>query len=87
MATVSHVKGYDQFLTFFKDYKSDKVTNVLFTGEVDEDGNSWCPDCVEAKPFINEALDKYGDNTNFVFVDVGDRYLTNNIFLKFIDYS
>lgn len=36
-------------------------------------GDSWCPDCVEAEPFIEEALDKFGEGTVFVHVDVGDR--------------
>lgn len=34
---------------------------VLFTGEkVPETGKSWCPDCVNAEPIINKALEQYG---------------------------
>jgi thiol-disulfide isomerase/thioredoxin len=36
-------------------------------------GVSWCPDCVEAEPHIDDALAKFGENTVFVTVDVGDR--------------
>lgn len=34
---------------------------------------SWCPDCVEAEPFINDGLAQFGDDSVFIYVDVGDR--------------
>lgn len=42
-------------------------------------GVSWCSDCVSAEPFIDEALDKYGENTLLVSVDVGDRYARHSL--------
>lgn len=75
MAEQHFVKGYEGFIAFIKDFKpAGKIVNVLFTGEKDPSGNSWCPDCVEAVPYIQEALDKYGEGTALVTVDVGDRY-------------
>jgi len=31
---------------------------VFLYGEEGDDGNSWCPDCVNAKPIVEAALDK-----------------------------
>lgn len=74
MAEQHFVKGYDCFLAFIKDFKpADRVVNVLFSGEKDSSGGSWCPDCVEAVPFIKDALEMYGENTVLISVDVGDR--------------
>lgn len=93
MAEKFKVTGYESFVQFMKELKSEgKIVNVLFTGAKNENvsklsetaclvrfnnlllkGVSWCPDCVEAEPFIAEGLEKYGDNTMFVTVDVGDR--------------
>lgn len=37
MAEKHHVKGYEAFLQFMKDFKAaDKVVNVLFSGAKDE---------------------------------------------------
>ncbi|KAG5669020.1 hypothetical protein PVAND_016922 [Polypedilum vanderplanki] len=72
MAEKHSVTGFDEFTEFIKNFKSDKIVNVLFTGEK-ADGKSWCPDCNEAEGFVNDAIEKYADNTVFVSVDVGNR--------------
>lgn len=37
-------------------------------------GHSWCPDCVEAEPVIDKALEKFATlDSIFVEVDVGNR--------------
>ncbi|XP_065080871.1 thioredoxin domain-containing protein 17-like [Ochlerotatus camptorhynchus] len=69
-----HVAGYDNFVSFMKDLKSNgQVMNVLFTGAKLETGISWCGDCVEAAPFIEAALEKAPAESHFIYVDVGDR--------------
>lgn len=35
-----------------------KPINVLFSGNKGENGESWCPYCVQAAPVIDEALTK-----------------------------
>ncbi|XP_055640458.1 thioredoxin domain-containing protein 17-like [Toxorhynchites rutilus septentrionalis] len=68
------VAGYESFLAFMRDFPSDgQIINVLFTGAKQENGVSWCSDCVEATPFIEEALAKAPEGSHFVYVDVGDR--------------
>lgn len=38
MAEKHHVKGYDAFVLFMKDFKAaDKVVNVLFSGAKDDE--------------------------------------------------
>lgn len=74
MAEKFNVEGFEGFVEFIKDLKIEgKIVNILFTGTKTESGVSWCPDCVEAEPFLNDALEKFGDNSVFVTVFVGDR--------------
>ncbi|CRL03021.1 CLUMA_CG016468, isoform A [Clunio marinus] len=74
------VEGFEDFMKFVKDFKAEeKVVNILFTGKKDEKGVSWCPDCNEAEPFIEDALDKYGEGTVLITVEVGDRTFWKDI--------
>lgn len=71
------VVGYQPFLDFMETLvvpQSQKV-NVYFSGSVDTaTGQNWCPDCVEAEPFVTEALQRTaGESSQFVYVVVGDR--------------
>jgi hypothetical protein len=68
-----HVEGLDQFLQATKDY-SGKVIFALFCGTPNEEGQSWCPDCVVAEPVVKKALGKITDeDAVFIHVGVGDR--------------
>jgi hypothetical protein len=77
MAEKFNVKGFEDFVQFIKDLKvpEGKTVNVLFTGEKKSDGVSWCSDCVEVEKAgtVEDALEKYGDNSVFITVDVGNR--------------
>ena len=48
---------------------------LLFTGSKNENGKSWCPDCVVAEPVIESVLQQLRSNDCLVFitVPVGDR--------------
>ena len=41
---------------------------VLFSGAKDSTGVSWCPDCVEAEPVINAALEKASSDRDVVLL-------------------
>lgn len=44
------IHGYENFIEFIgKLDTTGKVVNIYFTGTKDENGVSWCPDCVEGK--------------------------------------
>ncbi|XP_014211019.1 thioredoxin domain-containing protein 17 [Copidosoma floridanum] len=73
MVIKHHVEGYANFLKFIEKFKSDLPTFILYTGTKLPDGNSWCPDCVEAKPFIDKGIQSLSNDYNFVVVEVGDR--------------
>ena len=36
--------------------KAEPKAFILFTGNKDENGLSWCPDCVQAEPFIQTKV-------------------------------
>ncbi|XP_043673655.1 thioredoxin domain-containing protein 17-like [Vespula pensylvanica] len=68
-----HVIGYENFLNFFENFQSKESIFVLYTGTKLENGKSWCPDCVEAEPFIEAGLQVLTETSHFVVVEVGDR--------------
>ncbi|EGD75379.1 thioredoxin domain-containing protein 17 [Salpingoeca rosetta] len=54
--------------------KDGKLAVVLCTGDDDESGSSWCPDCVAAKPVVDKVLKEHGgDHVVLVVCKVGDR--------------
>lgn len=73
MVVPHSVEGYDGFLKFIKNLETSEPIYVLYTGTKLANGNSWCPDCVEAEPFIEEGLKAAPENAHFVVVEVGDR--------------
>ncbi|XP_034194403.1 thioredoxin domain-containing protein 17 [Osmia lignaria lignaria] len=74
-----HVKGYENFLEFMKKFQADQSVYVLYTGTKLPNGDSWCPDCVEAKPFIERGFKKAPENVHLVEVEVGDRAYWKNL--------
>lgn len=68
-----HVHGYEAFLALIKNLSSERI-NVLFTG-TKENGVSWCPDCVEAEPFIEKAVETAPPTSHYIVVEVGNRTL------------
>nr|XP_026695959.1 thioredoxin domain-containing protein 17-like [Ciona intestinalis] len=70
------VQGFDEFMSAVvsPDIK-DKIIICLFTGDKDENGKSWCPDCVTSEPIVRKSLELIKDDDSFVFVycSVGGR--------------
>lgn len=56
MVTPYEVEGYENFLQFIENYKSDEPLYILYTGSKLPNGKSWCSDCVEGKLFMNFEL-------------------------------
>jgi len=68
------VSGYNQFVSFIGGLAKDGQINVYFTGSKDAWGNSWCPDCNDAEPFVEKSVNTLASaDGHFVVVDVGDR--------------
>ncbi|XP_055376292.1 thioredoxin domain-containing protein 17-like [Condylostylus longicornis] len=72
MENIEKLSGYNEFRNYADNIKSGNV-NFYFTGSKNESGVSWCPDCVEALPHVEEAFEKYQNNCTLISVDVGDR--------------
>lgn len=68
-----NVQGYEQFLKYTEGLKTDEPIYILYTGTKLANGKSWCPDCVEAEPFIEKGFEKVSEGTQLVIVEVGDR--------------
>ncbi|KAK2177779.1 hypothetical protein NP493_578g00010 [Ridgeia piscesae] len=66
------VHGFDELMKTTEAEEGNKVC-VLFTGTLDDNGQSWCPDCVKADPVIKECLQYADPETVFITCFVGDR--------------
>ncbi|XP_012251391.1 thioredoxin domain-containing protein 17-like [Athalia rosae] len=73
MVVRHHVEGYENFLKFVEAFPKDNIVHVLYSGSKLPNGTSWCPDCVEAEPFIQKGLEAAPENSHFIYVEVGDR--------------
>ncbi|XP_046680423.1 thioredoxin domain-containing protein 17-like [Homalodisca vitripennis] len=68
------VEGYEEYLKLLKELEEKKAkVYILFTGSLNNQGVSWCPDCVQAEPAIEEVVNKLPDTVVFVKVLVGNR--------------
>lgn len=66
------------FQSFMDAVQSPEVKNkniiCFFSGDKDESGKSWCPDCVVAEPVVRECLKSVDDDEIvFVYCAVGAR--------------
>ncbi|KAI5713080.1 hypothetical protein M8J75_013607 [Diaphorina citri] len=75
-----HAKGYEEMKQITEDLESERLNGskifVYFTGEKMSTGESWCPDCVKAEPFVQEYLTKNESKLkigHLIIVDVGNR--------------
>merc|ERR1711957_337537 len=75
--TSNHITGYAAWSEFAAANK-DKDIFALFCGGKNEDGNSWCPDCVTAEPIVTSQLGSLPEGSVFVHVDVGGRTYWKN---------
>lgn len=76
------VEGYQPFVDFMQTLAvpAGQKVNVYFSGSLDTTtGKNWCPDCVEAEPFVTGALKRIAEPSQFVYVVVGDRTFWKDI--------
>lgn len=68
------LQGYKNFLEYVHDLETAESVYILYTGtKLPDTGKSWCPDCVEADPFIEQGFEVAPEETQLVIVEVGDR--------------
>ena len=49
------------FNGIIKDYLKQKKDFIVYIyGDHDKNGKSWCPDCIIAEPFVDNAIKKIG---------------------------
>lgn len=59
-------RTFEEFQNAVKALKSSGLVLCFFAGAEDAKGNSWCPDCVAAKPVLEDALKKAPQDTTLV---------------------
>jgi len=66
--------GIADLLKVISEEKDASKVYVLFCGEPDASGESWCPDCVKAEPVVEECVKKITDpSVVFIMCSVGDK--------------
>uniref|UniRef100_A0A9L0RY71 Thioredoxin domain-containing protein 17 n=1 Tax=Equus caballus TaxID=9796 RepID=A0A9L0RY71_HORSE len=66
------VSGFEEFNRAVEQHKG-KTIFAYFTGSKDAGGKSWCPDCVQAEPVVQEGLKHVGEGCVFIHCQVGER--------------
>ncbi|XP_071994321.1 thioredoxin domain-containing protein 17 [Engystomops pustulosus] len=74
MASYTEVKvhGYEEYDKEVERHQG-KPLYALFCGDKDEQGVSWCPDCVRAEPIVRKALPHLPEGSVFIYCQVGER--------------
>ncbi|KAE8622713.1 hypothetical protein XENTR_v10005344 [Xenopus tropicalis] len=74
MAACTEVKvqGYEEFCEALKKHKGKQVF-AYFSGNKNEQGVSWCPDCVKAEPVVRGELKNLPEGSVFIYCQVGER--------------
>eukprot|EP00088_Acartia_fossae_P039505 TRINITY_DN41127_c0_g1_i1.p1 TRINITY_DN41127_c0_g1~~TRINITY_DN41127_c0_g1_i1.p1 ORF type:complete len:141 (+),score=11.53 TRINITY_DN41127_c0_g1_i1:52-423(+) len=67
------VSGFEAFKEKAEELAKKGDLFVLFSGSKNAAGESWCPDCVTAYPVVQKCLEAVDDDSNFLYVEVGDR--------------
>ncbi|XP_030632749.1 thioredoxin domain-containing protein 17 [Chanos chanos] len=79
-----NVHGYEEFRKAVSE-RDGKDIFVYFSGNKDDQGKSWCPDCVKAEPVVRGELNHLPDGSVFIYCQVGERSVwkdPNNEFRK-----
>ncbi|KAG9485928.1 hypothetical protein GDO78_008815 [Eleutherodactylus coqui] len=66
------VHGYEEYCRELEKHKG-KPVFTLFCGDKNEQGVSWCPDCVKAEPVIRKELANLPEGSTFIYCLVGER--------------
>lgn len=69
MVVRHNVKSWEEFTELaLKLEGTGEPVHVLFKGDKDEKGDSWCPYCVKAAPVVEEALKVAPESSHFITV-------------------
>ncbi|XP_038054847.1 thioredoxin domain-containing protein 17-like [Patiria miniata] len=73
MVVKETTKGLAECLATIEKHEGKGLVFILFCGDKDASGNSWCPDCVDAEPVVTAGLASAPDDAVFIYCCVGDR--------------
>lgn len=66
------VEGLGNLMQTLKEHGG-KRRIIMFIGAMNENGESWCPDCRDAEPVVEAALKKAPSDIVFILSIVGDK--------------
>ncbi|XP_073523933.1 thioredoxin domain-containing protein 17 [Phyllobates terribilis] len=66
------VQGYEEYSREAEKHRG-RPLFALFCGDKDEQGVSWCPDCVTAEPVVRKELTHLPEGSVFIYCLVGER--------------
>ncbi|CDQ77741.1 unnamed protein product [Oncorhynchus mykiss] len=66
------VHGYDEFCKAVSERKGNDIF-AYFSGDIDTQGLSWCPDCVKAEPIVRGEMSHLPEGSVFFYCQVGER--------------
>ncbi len=78
MVVKETVRGLDECNAAIEKYQGKVPLFILFSGDKDAAGTSWCSDCVEAEPVVLSCLESAPEDTVFIYCLVGDRQFWKN---------
>ncbi|XP_005987558.1 thioredoxin domain-containing protein 17 [Latimeria chalumnae] len=67
-----NVCGFEGFMEAVEQHK-DKQIFAYFSGSKNEQGVSWCPDCVRAEPVVHGELGHMPEGSVFIYCQVGEK--------------
>lgn len=82
MVVKHEVRGYEEFKKLIGELEASEkkfAIHVLFIGDKEEDGDSWCPYCKTAEPIIDESLGVASESSHFISVSIGDKKNWKNV--------
>jgi len=68
-----YINGMAEYKAAVEKFQGRKVFAIFCASIDEESGHSWCPDCRDAEPVVEKALEGLPEEMVFLYVEVGDR--------------
>lgn len=76
MVVKHEVHGYEEFKKLISELEAlekKSAIHILFIGDKEDSGDSWCPYCKIAEPVIDDSLDAASESSHFIVASIGNK--------------